>query len=49
MIRDGQVVYRAATHALALAWVGDRQATRQGAPGVRLAAAARRIRTVKES
>lgn len=46
--RDRQVVHRTGSHALALAWVGDRQTARQAAPGVRLAAAAHRARTVKE-
>lgn len=44
VVRDGQVVHRTDSHALALSWVGDRQTARQAPPGVRLAAAARRAR-----
>lgn len=49
VVRNGQVVHRTGSHALALAWVGDRQTARQGPPCVRLAAFAHRARTAKES
>lgn len=49
VVHGGQVVHRTDSHALALAWVGDRETAQQGAPSVRLAAVAHRARTVKES